>query len=531
VAGNFNKLRQNTESFLSNLSLLNSNGDIDISTSSIAQSIYTTIADKKGKMVSIEELLVAPLKEKPYGLEPAIVHFYLVILTLLGRISLRPKGGGEIDIANIKEKFKNISQFENIVYAVKKEDLSYDFAARLMNAIGLNGNLILKESTRNEAFKEYKKRVKEILDLVKDVQSLISTVEQKSIQFINTDDVSAYFQQTQNIGWTSLDISNHAKFKDIEYLNKDLKTVTDSISNLENLKDALTKYNTTIHDGILYMNDATDILENNTEYVTNDTIATRLNEFCNDTKAIVKDFSRYSRLDERFPLEGKIKAFKDIYVKEFYYPAHENHVGKKVNWKPFEYFVNDPVYKQCLQLSRLNCNVNAKIHNQAADWNTIKNMRCISLDIDTLYRIPFHTACNFLKEPRDYSKINTEGNQISERLKEIKNEYSDTAITEIKKNAKQLELVKISSSAKAQIQNIIDKGKMPDVLDDDLIQAINELFKNIAIIPVKKDEILKALFKENELLTKQQFKEALMNFENMVLNKQKGDDIRIKFED
>ena len=531
VAGNFNKLRQNTEIFLSHLNLLNSNGDIDISSSTIAQSIYTTIADKKGKMVSIEELLVAPHKEKPYGLEPQIVHFYLVILTLLGRISLKAKGGDEIDIANIKEKFRNISQFENIVYALKKEDLSYDFAARLMNAIGLNGNAILKESSRNEAFKQYKIRVKDILDLVKNVQALMATVEQKSVQFVNTDDIDAYFQQTQSIDWPSLDIANHAKFKYIEHLNKELKTVTDAIARLENLKDALLKYNTILHDGILYMKEAIDMVENNPEYVTNPSVKTRLNEFCTDTRAIVKDFARYIRLDERFPLEGKIKAFKDIYVKEFYYPAHETHVGKKVDWKPFEYYMNDPAYKQCLQLARLDCNVNAKIYNQAAEWETIKKMRCTSLDIDSLYRIPFHTACNFLKEPKDYSRIGKAGSQISTRLQEIKQEYSETAISEIQKNAAQLELVKISPSSKTIIQEIINKGQLPGLLDNDLVQAINQLFKNIEIIPVKKYEILKALFKENELLTKQQFKEDLMNFETQVLSKQKGDDIRIKFEE
>lgn len=530
VGGNFNKLRQNSSNFLANLNLLNSNGDIDISGSPIAQFIYTTIADKKGKMVSIDELLVTPLKDKPYGLEPQVVHFYLVVLTLLGRISLKAKGGDEIDIANIKEKFRSISQFENIVYALKKEDLSYDFAARLMNAIGLNGNLILKENTRNDAFKEYKLKVNEILDLIRSVQSLVSSVENRSIQFINTDDIAGYFQKTQTINWQSLNIANHAKFKDIEHLNKELKTVSESIRNLENLKDALTKYNGTLHDGIQYMNDAMDIVENNAEYISDTTITTRLNEFCTDTKAIVKDFGRYIKLAERFPLEGKIKAFKDIYVKEFYYPAHENHVGKKVDWKPFEYYMNDPVYKQCQQLARLNCNVNAKIHSQTAEWNTFKNMRCTTLDIDSLYRIPFHTACNFLKEPRDYSKIKTVGSQISARLQEIKKEYSDTAISEIKKNAGQLELVKISDAAKSQIQEIINSAQLPELLDDGLIAAINELFKNIEIIPVKKSEVLKALFKENELLTKQQFKEALMNFESQVLSKQKGDDIRIKFE-
>ena len=531
VSGNFNKLRQNTNSFLSNLQLLNSNGDIDISSSSIAQFIYTTIADRKGKMVGIDELLVSPLKEKPYGMEPQVVHFYLVVLTVLGRISLKAKGGDEIDIANIKEKFRSISQFENIVYALKKEDLSYDFAARLLNAIGLNGNLILKENSRNDAFKAYKIKVKEILDLIKSVQSLISNIENRTSQFINTDDVNSYFQQTQSIDWQILDISNHAKFKDIEHLNKELKSVSESIRNIENIKDALSKYTGTFQDGIQYMNDAMDIVENNLDYITNDSIIDRLNEFSNDTKAIVKEFSRFIRLDERFPLEGKIKAFKDIYIKEFYYPAHENHVGKKADWKPFEYYVNDPVYKQCMQLARLNCNVNAKIYSQSTEWNTIKAMRCTTLDIENLYRIPFHTTCNFLKEPRDYSKIKTVGSQISKRIQEIKKVYTETAISEIIKNANQLDLVNINETAKTQIQKIIALAQLPELIDDNLIQAINQLFKNIEIIPVKKEQILKALFKENELLTKQQFKETLMNFENQVLSKQKGDDIRIKFED
>ena len=130
------------------------------------------------------------------------------------------------------------------------------------------------------------------------------------------------------------------------------------------------------------MNEALNIIEENPGFITDKSIIGKLEEFCNDTKNIVKDFSKFIRMDERFPLEGKIKAFKDIYVKDFYYPAHEKHVGKKVDWKPFDYFVNDPVYSQCLQLAKLDCNVNAKIHGQANVWNKIKELRCTSLDIE-----------------------------------------------------------------------------------------------------------------------------------------------------
>jgi ABC-type cobalamin/Fe3+-siderophores transport system ATPase subunit len=531
VDGNFKRITQNTKIFLSHLNLLNDNEDLDISDNNIAQFIYSTIADKKGKVVDIENELVVSLQQKPYGLEPQMVNFFLIILTILGRISLKAKGGDEMDIANIKDKFRSLSQFENIVYAIKKEDLSYDFASRLLNALGLNGNLILRESNRNEAFREYKLKVEEILKLNKIVEVLVSNLENRSVQFIDSAEVSSYFQQCQPIDWNILNITNHAKFEELEYLNKHLKIISDALDNLENLKIALQIYNTIIFDGIQYMNEALDIIEENPEFVPDKPIIDKLEEFCTDTKRIVKDFSKFIRPDERFPLEGKIKAFKEIYVKDFYYPVHENHIGKKVNWKPFDYFVNDPIYKQCLQLAKLNCNANAKICNQANTWNKIKELRCIQLDIEPLYKIPFHTSCNFLKEPRDYSKIKTEGKLISKKLSEIKNEYTKNAVAEIRKNAKQLQLIKISNTARQSIQKIVETGNMTEILDDGLILTINELFKDIKIIRIKKNEILNYLFKENELLTRDQFKETIINFENAVLGDETGNDIRIKFEE
>ena len=245
--GNFKRVTQNSKIFLSHLNLLNANEDIDVSESKIALFLYSVIAEKKGKMVNIENELVAPMVQKPYGLEPQLVHFYLIVLTLLGRITLKAKGGGEdMDIANIKEKFRSLSQFENIVYAIKKDDLSYDFAARLLNTLGLNGSLILKESNRNEAFKEYKLKVEEILKLNKAVEILVTGIsENRPVQFINTDDVSAYYQNCQPIDWNSLNIANHAKFKELEHLNKELKTISEAIANLgksENGASALQQY-------------------------------------------------------------------------------------------------------------------------------------------------------------------------------------------------------------------------------------------------------------------------------------------------
>jgi hypothetical protein len=220
--GNFRSLSLRSKSFLNTLSLLNANGDPDVASNKIAQIILTTINAKAGKVVDIEKEIDTPLAKIPYGLEPEIVHFFLIILTTLGKIALKGKGGDEIDISNIKEKFKSITQFENIVYAIKKDDLSYDFANNLLNALGLNGAKMLRENTRNESFLEYKNKIKAIADDIKAINFQISKVEAKAELYINLDSVKKEAVKVTGIDWASLDIANHAKFNTIESFSSKL---------------------------------------------------------------------------------------------------------------------------------------------------------------------------------------------------------------------------------------------------------------------------------------------------------------------
>jgi len=167
--------------------MFNAKGETYLATNKSAQIILTTINAKNGKVVDIEKEIDANLIKLPYGLEPEVIHFILVVLTTLGKISLKGKGGDEIDIANIKEKFRSISQFENIIYAVKKDDLSYDFANNLLNSLGLNGAKMLRETTRNEGFLEYKTKLKYIAENIRNINFQISKLEAKTPRFLNLD--------------------------------------------------------------------------------------------------------------------------------------------------------------------------------------------------------------------------------------------------------------------------------------------------------------------------------------------------------
>lgn len=531
VTGNSRSYTNRTKSFISILGISNSNGDIDISGNKIAQIILATIYAKNGKVVDIEKEIRPLLTVAPYGLEPEIINFFLIVLTTIGKISLKSKGGGEdFEISNIGEKFKSLSQFDNIIYAIKKDDLSYDFACNLMNALGLNGNLILKENTRNEGFSEYKKAVKSLNDNVRALSLLVETLTGKDNIFINSKDLHDYFATINSIDWTKLDIPNHAKFSTLEYLNNKLNIIKDSLVNLSILKQAIDDYNKIIHPGIIYMKDALEILRANEQYQTDKTISSKLDQFFKDTISITENFSKFIQLNERFPLSGKIETFKKIYVKEFYYPALQKTIGDKVDWKPLETYTKHKLFPQIMALAQLNCNVHEKINKKIQLWSDLFSWRSKSVDIDRLYQIPFDTATNFMRIVRDYSIINKESETVDATLSKIHDDYTLTAVTEIKKREQQLEIVKLSEELKKSIKDIFTTGCIPSPLTSQLIYAINKLFIDIKIVTLKKEDVLKSLFKKDELITLDQLREAFFNFEQKIKQENKGEEIRLKLE-
>jgi len=531
VTGNSKSYSTRTKSFISILGITNSNGDIDISGNKIPQIILATIYSKKGKVVDIEKEIQPLLTVAPYGLEPEITHFFLIVLTTLGKISLKSKGGGnDFDISNISEKFKSLSQFENIIYAIKKDDLSYDFACNLMNSLGLNGNMILKEITRNEGFTEYKKAIKSINDDIKALSMQVDTLTRKDNIFINSKDLTYYFGAIISIDWASLDIPNYAKFNTLEHLNSKLNVIKDSLIDLLTLKQAINDYNKTTHSGIIYMKDALEILRANEQYINDKTISGKLEQFYKDTILITENFNKFIQLNERFPLSGKIESFKKIYVNEFYYPALQNTIGDKVDWKPLEIFTKHKLFPQIIALAQIDCNVHEKINKKIQLWSDLFTWRSKSIDVDRLYQIPFDTDTNFMKIVRDYSIIKKESLAVETTLVKINNDYSSTAITEITKREHLLDIIKLSAELKTSIKEIIKTGNIPSPLTYQLIDAINKLFVDIKIVSLKKEDVLKSLFKKDELITLEQLREAFYNFEQKIHQENKGEEIRLKIE-
>lgn len=528
VKGNFRAMSHRAKNFMSALNLLNDNGDPDLSANKFTQIILSTVDAKKGKVIDIEKELVNQLSKAPYGVEPEITHFLLIVLTTLGKIALKARGGDEIDITNVREKFRNISQFENIVYVIKKDELSYDFAQNLLNALGLNGAAILTEKSRNEAFVEYKNKANEIISDIASVDNMISQLENRSQLHLNIDDVKKVRKSIDVIDWNLLDINNHAKFNSIAKLAPQLANISEALDTLSNLKDAITEYNKNIHSGMSYMKEAIDIVEANQQYENAKEVLSTLQQHYDETNKVVSNFNKFSQLQYRFPLVGKLEAFKNTYVKDFYYPTLQNTIGNKVQWNKLEKLNSNSKLNAAKLLAELDCNVNLKVYDKLKEWQDLSAFKASNVDVEELYQNPFDNTSMFMKIPRNYGDINELLNNIDKDIETIYNEYSKTTVEEVTKNKDQLKLATLSASQKEPIQEIIDKQGLPSLIDHALIQAINKLFVNIKVITLNKAQVITSIFGNNDLVTISQMESAFYNLVEKIKQVNKGEEIRIK---
>ena len=185
----------------------------------------------------------------------------------------------------------------------------------------------------------------ELSQILASVDNMISQLESRPQLHLNIDDVKKVRKSIDAIDWTVLDIDNHAKFNSIAKLAPHLANISEALDTLSNLKDAITEYNKIIHNGMRYMKEAIDIVEANKDYDNAKEIFVTLEQHFQETTKIVSDFNKFRQLQNRFPLAGKLEAFKNTYVKEFYYPALQNTIGNKVQWNLLEKLDSNPEIK------------------------------------------------------------------------------------------------------------------------------------------------------------------------------------------
>lgn len=527
--GDYTALSNATRNILNALNLLDSDHYPTASNSKLCERIIQILHRNQNKVTDIEKELIGEFKDTPYGLEPELVQFHLVLLTQLGKVVLKARGGKQLDIDNLKEEFRNLAIFETIAYAQLQKDYSYEFAERLMNTLGINGAKIRTEKERLTAFREYKARVQQVLEKIETTRQFIDAVKERSKTYLDISQVAGLFQEVLDLDWQRLDIANHTQFANIEpSLNPQLPKLKVQLAQLGQINEALTEYQDEIHTAVEYMEAALKILEEHPQLVQDGPKYQLLQEYCQDVLNILGDFTRFADRAQRHPVAGKIQQFKRIYIYDFYVKAHEAEVGKKVDWPALEKAREHTLYQKISLLSQVTCISAGQFLQKVSEWDALKQHRCLQLDTNSLEHFFTCNHCQYPKPNGAYHQIKQQIGQLEESLAELFQQYEKTVIHNIRQYRDNIEMLDLSEGEKQQINWILEAQKLPERLDRQLINTINQLFTEIDVVEISREELIGAFFSEGEMLTLEAFHKAYLNLEAKLKQNRKEPEIRIK---
>lgn len=508
-------------SILNALNLADDSGSLSTTNSEVAKQIVETAKKNEGKNVDVKEVL-AQFEGGPYGYHKVMTEFILAVLTYNGEIALKATGGKTITSSEVEEVFlSGLDAFENIKYLTLEGDFDIQPVINLFNALQLTPAKLRVSSKRGEAVQEFRTKYLEIKDQFDFVQKKL---EHLSLYESGIIDIEGLKRKH--------DALNAFTFSDFEKVKtpNDLKKICYSVSVIKQIADA---YKTILQLGTFYQM-YTEKIAKEIEYVKEIKRIIEafpgvfqiegIKDMMDESFAVLSNAEKLMSLEELNPLIGKLQQVRKKYVAE-YYKAHEKYVGSKVDWSRLTEIASAPVYNNLRMLkniSVLNKHSFIKLETEIA---ALLNLQCNDFRVEVLEQKVICPKCSF---------PNSSANQsINKRIREIEAEVQDTfkgweasTLSEVKQYKDNLQY--LSKEERKLIEKIIKDGRLPETVTEDVVVALNNIFKEIESIELSSEDFFIKLFKDAQVMDYFTFERKLNALKQELVAGKDLDKIRIK---
>lgn len=467
---------------------------LDVTNSKYASIILNKV-ENTFKNIPISEI-VEFFEEKPYGLQKEITYLLIAILLRNGNIAISNKNGKSYSSSDFSELFKKgLSIFDELKYIRQEEGPNAD-AQKLFDILELDKNNLTNKKEYPLALKSYIEKIDAIELKISHINNQFSNIVQNNAINIPIDEINEKIQFINNTHFEKMEIKSINDFNkpEFDYSKENLDNIKESYELIHVLDSFLRDYDKFIYKGISYMENAIKWMDNEF-FKQQDKI--ELNGIYQESLDIINNSRKLLKEDERRPIEGKIQLFKSKY-KNIYYTAHEDFVGKNVNWGLIDDIENSSVYQKLGMLSQIIFINPSKFREIKIDLYDIKGLRCNTFSADEL-DTNYH--CNHCMFPQGLGKFSDIGNKLDEILAEISklfNSWEAEILTTINDN--KLKLNQLDSSEQDIIDEILVSQKLPETIDFNVISAINNLLEDVEIKEVNFDDLYATLTSERDTL-------------------------------
>jgi len=161
-------------------------------------------------------------------------------------------------------------------------------------------------------------------------------------------------------------------------------------------------------------------------------------------------------------------------------------------------------------------------------WNGLEQHKCINPDLtDTLQVSGRCQKCFFPKTDVKYNKNLAELDKIKDEIKALYDSYEKTIVKEVREYKDNVQYLD-NDDEKKLIQSMLKSKKLPTYINHQTIVTINKLFKEIDIVEVNKDRIIRELFPKQEMATLENLRQRFYGLLDELKKNKQESEIRIK---
>ena len=562
-------LDQNAQSYLESLGVWRE-GRLDTRGEGLAGRVLNTVTanDREGRLTAVDDVL-ADLAARPFGLQRELVYLLLTALLYNGELVFIRQGGKRLYASDFGEFFKRgMAALEEVRYLEGERELPVARLAMLFEALDLQPGLVRDKASRADAVKALHGKglaLKEDLEVVR--RGMIECLRDP-IPDVPWSRIQAEEQLLAPLREQVERFENVTKVTDLARLELDDDTparVREGLARLEALRGFVEDYLDEIQPEFKYVRlvaGGYELLEQReTRFFPKNLVSSvaELRRIEADCRAILADFDKLMKPDQRRPLKGKFAQFRERY-KKVYYALHEGAVGSKVNWADLEELAAQPRYRSLSILKRLPFFSSAELDALALRVQELRGYRCREFDVDDLDTYPFCPHCNFPRQqerlagrgpalsPSTSLGVNSAGGPVpspstSLRVNSAGGVSGQIAALQAAVAAlwdrweRQLfdELAKLddkrallSAAEQALVQDLLAAGRLPDEVEPALLEALSSLAADLQVVEFSLDEFRQALLAHSSVLTVAEFDEAVEHFKARLLRETDADLVRIK---
>lgn len=519
----------NSQNLLTALELLDSKNYLDTKPSHFAKIILQDLKEQEGKNVKVEAI-VERLAQKPFGLDAELVYLVLIVLTYNGEINMKKRGGGTITASELGQFFASgLNKFNEVPYVTLETEFPVEQVIELFKILELPFGAVRQQSERPEAVRIFRNKVLELQEQIRKVDERLNRLRTRPNEFLDLNSLILKREGLNNIPMDKfLKVKTVPDFRSVVLDEFEIERLQIGLKFLTNISDFLEDFESTIYQAYTYVVGSLKFIKDHSKFFAESDVE-ELEEQAHECSKIMNDFSILLSYDERRILRGKMEQYQRKYS-DFYYRQHRQSVGQDVNWDKLDEI------KANTELRRLNYLKNVRgintreLNRLVMVINKLEHVRCDRLSIDHLqdnFQCPF---CSFPKyDEEELVDINHTLDEIWNQIYDIRDEWQKQIINEIENYQDNIGL--LASAEQEIVKGIVTEQRLPEVLDQKVITALNNLFSELEEVEISATDIAKIIFAEHGVLDYTMFVQKLEQIRDWVLQQGDRENIRIKLKE